>query len=403
MKKMRVVFLVVTIVALLSGLILNRPERVDEKRYLKEIAPELVFSEKKGVPPHYRSDRGIIAFNSYDIAPDIRGYAGPIKVLILLTPEGRIYRLKIIHHQETENYVHYMLTSSYLRQFIGKHVNEPFEVDNDIDGISRATVSVKALAETIRVSSRTVASEVLGIEVKRGGTGRVFPLDWLIYLCWFSITFGFYLLTKRNKRFLKYRDLLLIGSILILGVYLSAFFSIIHLYNLLLLQVSSSGLWFVVLLTTVVSMLIAGRFYCGWLCPFGAITEFFHKVPVRKWRISFEVDYRYRWVKYLLLLLFTLSVLIGRKPHYGNYEAYITLFSLHGSSLSWSVVILVFVFSTKVKRFWCRYLCPVGAIGGMLSSSDSRYKGSKDCPMENKPSPPTHECIRCNRCYEHLI
>lgn len=377
---------------------MSQSEKLDERACLNEIAPEVVFSDKKGVPPHYSSDKGMVAFNSYEITPDIRGYAGPIKVLIVLTPEGRIYGLKIIQHQETENYVHYMLTPSYLKQFIGKHVNEPFEVDSDIDGISRATVSVKALTKTIKESSRIVASEVLGIEIKRKGVEKVFHLDWLIYFCWFSITFGFYFLTRRNRKFLKYRNLLLIGSILILGVYLSAFFSIIHLYNLILLQISSSGLWFIVLFTTIISMLIAGRFYCGWLCPFGAITEFLSKVPVKKWRVSYDADYRYRWLKYILLALAIMVALISRKPHYGNYETYITLFSLHGNLLTWGIVILVLVLSTKVDRFWCRYLCPVGAIGGMLSSSDSRYKSSKDCPMGNKPSPPTHECIRCNRC-----
>jgi polyferredoxin len=54
--------------------------------------------------------------------------------------------------------------------------------------------------------------------------------------------------------------------------------------------------------------------------------------------------------------------------------------------------------NVRVPRFWCRYLCPVGAATGALCRQDAAYTSRHDCPMGNRKDPLTAECIRCNRC-----
>jgi polyferredoxin len=188
-------------------------------------------------------------------------------------------------------------------------------------------------------------------------------------------------------------------GIIIIGFYLASPFSILHIFNLVLLRLSSSVLWYAVVITALLSVALAGRFYCGWLCPFGALAEFIGRMSDRKWMFSDSTDDMWRQLKYFLLCLIVLAVFSSRHIEYGNYETYITLFSFHGNALTISLVVLMLVVNIRVDRFWCRYLCPVAALMGLLSRKDSGYISKKDCPMGNRKNPLISECIRCNRCY----
>jgi len=403
MRNLKIILLITVITSIIAGYTMQIyvPEKkLDERVYLQEVAPDIKFSEKKSNPPHYKSNEGIVAFNTYDITPSIRGYAGPIKVLLALSPDGEITGIKILEHKETKNYVHYMERPEYLKKFLGKNVNDTFEIDKDIDGISRATVSVEAMARTVRESSRIVASNVLNLNVRHEGGKETFSTEWIIYILIFSLSFVFYFITRKSKKHLRIRDLSLVLSIPVIGLYLSSPFSILHVFNLLMLRPSSAYLWYVIIISTLISIIIAGRFYCGWLCPFGALSEFIGRLPFRKWSIPVETDDRWRELKYILLGLISIIVFTSRRVEFGNYETYVTLFSFHGNYLTWSLVVITLLANVKIERFWCRYLCPVAALTGMLSRKDSGYVSRHDCPVGNKPMPLISECIRCNRCYK---
>lgn len=399
MKRFRLVFIGILIVCLSAGYIFRDVRKgIDESPYLKEVAPGVVFGEKKGEPPYYPSDKEFIAFNSYDVRPDIKGYAGPIKVLIVLDKRGTITGLKLLEHRETRSYVYYMETPEYLSQFIGKSVKDPFELDRDIDGISRATVSVEALARTIRETSRLMAAKVFNIEISDGERRRAGFDKSIIYMTFFLAGSVFFYLSRKKRSFLKTRDLILPFAIFITGLYLASPFSVLHIYNLLLLRFSSSALFYALIFSLLSSILLMGRFYCGWLCPFGAIAEFIGKIPVRKWHIPEEIDLRARKLKYYILLIISPLVLLSGVPEYALFEPYITLFSFHGNLFQWSLLGMMILINLRIKRAWCRYFCPAGAFTGLFSKRLEGYKSSVDCPVENPQEPPDSECIRCNRC-----
>lgn len=403
MKRFKRFLLITGLISIIigSGLRIFTPEKgIDESVFLNEVAPGVSFSEKEGSPLHYSSGQGIVAFNTYDLVPSIRGYAGPIKILLALNPEGRIEGIRILEHKETPNYVHYMEKPEYLSQFLGKNINDPFEIDKDIDGISRATVSVKAMADTIRESSRMIAANVMEIAVIGGKAKRGLNIPSMMYLLLFASSLTAYFLTRRLKQFLRLRDISLILSFIVIGIYLSSPFSILHVFNLLFIRFSSDMLWYTVVFSTILSIFIAGRFYCGWLCPFGAIAEFTGRLPFKKWLISIDMDDRWRGLKYILLWLVIIVVFVSGRVESGNYETYVTLFSLHGNILTWSLVVIAVLANLRIERFWCRYLCPVASLTGLLTRKDSGYVSSPECPVRNKPMPHISECIRCNRCYK---
>lgn len=403
MKRFRLIFIAIMITSLSGGYILRSIQKgIDESAYLQEVATGVIFGEKRGDPPYYPSDSELIAFNSYDIRPDIRGYAGPIKVLIVLDKRGTITGLKLLEHRETKNYIHYMETPEYLSQFIGKSVNEPFEIDRDIDGISRATVSVEALARTIRESSRLMAARVFNIEVKDEERKSPGFDKSIIYMALFITGFSFFYMSRKKRFFLKTRDIILILAFVILGLYLASPFSVLHIYNLLLLRFSSSILFYILIFSLLLSLVLAGRFYCGWLCPFGAIAEFIGRIPVKKWNIPEETDLRSRRLKYYILFFVTAIVFLSGVPEYATFETYITLFSFRGNLFQWSLLGIMILINLRIRRAWCRYFCPAGAFTGLFSRRLEGYKSTNDCPLGNPSGPPDSECIRCNRCSGRL-
>ncbi|MDO9028201.1 MAG: 4Fe-4S binding protein, partial [Candidatus Roizmanbacteria bacterium] len=196
------------------------------------------------------------------------------------------------------------------------------------------------------------------------------------------------------------RDITLLTGIILIGLYLSSPFSILHVGNLILLRPSSAAIWYAVVITTIVSIILAGRFYCGWLCPFGALCEFIGRLPFKKWNIPHDIDEKWRKLKYVLLGAIIIIICTSRRIDYGNYETYVTLFSFSGNFLTWTLVAVSLIANLRIERFWCRHLCPVAAFTGMLSRKASGYISGNDCPMANKPNPHVSECIRCNRCYK---
>ena len=179
--------------------------------------------------------------------------------------------------------------------------------------------------------------------------------------------------------------------------------------------------------------ILAGRFYCGWLCPFGFLQDLLAKI--RKKKIELKLDRPLRYLKYLILVLLVLllpSILVNEynlgSPLFckyicpaGTIEAGLPLLlvntglrSLVGVLFSWKLLlaILTVVAAIFITRFFCRYICPLGAILGIFHPV-SLYRFGLDatkcidcgicarvCPMDIDPitehnSP---ECIRCRNC-----
>jgi transcriptional regulator of nitric oxide reductase len=131
------------------------------------------FTEKQGQPPvfkAYRTDsasgkQGLIgyAFRTTDTPPEEIGYSAPIDVLVGMDLEGRITGIKVLYYIESIRWIwgDFLSAPGYQEQFSGKHFSDAFQVDSDIDGISQATITVRAMSIGIRNSARRVAEVYL--------------------------------------------------------------------------------------------------------------------------------------------------------------------------------------------------------------------------------------------------
>jgi polyferredoxin len=140
--------------------------------------------------------------------------------------------------------------------------------------------------------------------------------------------------------------------------------------------------------------------FCGWLCPIGLISEALwklgKKLMKRDWKLPRVVDLLLRSLKYLLLGLFIYAVggmsaaaiEAFQSSPYGLVAdiKMLHFFEFLTGTAAITIAALV-VLSIFFQNFWCRYLCPYGALVG-LASIFSPTKVARN----------TEHCIDCGKC-----
>ena len=122
------------------------------------------FSPKGGDPPHIKAYSGQnllgYLFWTTEILPLERGYGGPIAILIGLDTTGKMTGLYVGEHHEP--YGDFSIDPpSFAAQFKGKDVRDPFKLGEDVDAVSRATITMSSAVRAIRNSARRVARTFL--------------------------------------------------------------------------------------------------------------------------------------------------------------------------------------------------------------------------------------------------
>jgi polyferredoxin len=140
--------------------------------------------------------------------------------------------------------------------------------------------------------------------------------------------------------------------------------------------------------------------FCGWLCPVGTVSEYLWRLGRqtfrRNWRLPRRLDISMRSLKYILLGLFLYAVGSMSVPAiqaflegpYGLVSDVKMLNFFRDLSIGGGLVLaLLVVLSVFVQNFWCRYLCPYGALMG-LAALASPLRIRREASL----------CIDCTKC-----
>jgi len=168
--------------------------------------------------------------------------------------------------------------------------------------------------------------------------------------------------------------------------------------------------------------------FCGWICPINFISE--RVSPV--WRKVFKknvvppkwVDYPLRSLKYILFLFFFWAIVLAMDVNGlhnfldGDYwkvaDVKMLSFFTDMSLVSMIVIGFIVLMSLPIRNFWCRYLCPYGALLGIIGlvspfeiTRDKEKcidcgKCSKNCPaylpVDQRRKIVSPECTSCMTC-----
>ncbi|SMC25343.1 Polyferredoxin [Clostridium acidisoli DSM 12555] len=151
-------------------------------------------------------------------------------------------------------------------------------------------------------------------------------------------------------------------------------------------------------LTIIPLTIIFGRFFCGWICAFGTFNDIVYKISKNIFKVNFkidkDVDAILKYVKYLILFMliifvWTMGSTIFKTANPWDAFAQITNFPQVVSTytIGFILLILIGVGAAFVERFFCRYLCPLGAIFTIVSKI-SIFKINK----------PNDKCGKCRIC-----
>ena len=244
--------------------------------------------------------------------------------------------------------------------------------------------------------------------------------------------FFFQMQVTRHERFTYwFRIGFLVFTLVGLGWYANAQLSVVNVlafFSAVMAGFSWSAflmdpLVFILWFSVAASLLFWGRgVYCGWLCPFGALQELTNKIArlfkIPQYAVPWGLHERLWPIKYMVFLgLFGLSLYsLEMAERYAEIEPFKTAIILKFQR-GWPYILFVAVLigaGLFIERFYCRYLCPLGAalaIPARLRMFDwlKRYKEcgdpcqrcAKECMVqaihpEGNINP--NECLQCLHC-----
>lgn len=196
-----------------------------------------------------------------------------------------------------------------------------------------------------------------------------------------------------------------------------------------------NGAWYVAGLIALYGLLM-GRWICGWLCPFGLIQELLYKIPAPRLRVPRRLR-PLRFLKYAVLAVLVILLPLTLVNAYGQGSPWFckllcpagtltaalplmaaapALLDAAGALfvLKMTLAALIVAGCLMIPRFFCRFLCPLGALYGLFNrialvryrvdSGRCTHCGAcaRACPMDLDPlrNPNGADCIRCGKCLD---
>jgi polyferredoxin len=183
-----------------------------------------------------------------------------------------------------------------------------------------------------------------------------------------------------------------------------------------------------ILLAALLTALLLKRGFCSWVCPVFPLSEGLWRLGQRIFGRTFAppfwLDLPLRALKYLLLGFFAWQILwmmplpglraFLSMPYHKIADIRLLQFFLHPSTLFLVILGGLVILCLFVQMAWCRYLCPYGALLGLLSifSLSKIGRDEKLCircgmcssrcpawlPVMQKKTVRSPECYACFRC-----
>lgn len=220
-----------------------------------------------------------------------------------------------------------------------------------------------------------------------------------------------------KRRITQFFFLFVLGEFSFYGIFRCPFaVPYVSCGNCPVMQCPGRKLWLGFWIVLPVTAIIFGRFFCGWACPGGLISELLGKVSLIKKKTRGALEKIFSSGKYLMLAISFAVFFLMNNPRWaipvrtGKFFNSVTLTFEHADNF-WIARTLLIVtglaLAILIPGFWCRYLCPTGGILEALKKfSFITYFKNKDCGdcdtcrglCELETRPAEINCTNCGEC-----
>jgi polyferredoxin len=218
------------------------------------------------------------------------------------------------------------------------------------------------------------------------------------------------------RKSVRLKYVTLVFAVGYMGFFRSHLISVVDIFgvidrNLPILKYNLS--YYVLGVFVLASTVLWGRLYCGRICAFGALTQLMDAILPSRLRIEppARIERHASRIKYVLLAAVVLYFIATHDLLVYRYVEPFWMFGLFGSTGMWIGVGVLLLATVFVRNLYCRFLCPVGALLGLLSNLTvfriKRWSECKTCKICEKacewgaiqgPKIIKSECVRCDDC-----
>lgn len=222
--------------------------------------------------------------------------------------------------------------------------------------------------------------------------------------------------------------------VLLPGLFISTFAGIKTVYTAILngtFSVAQNAGDLILVISMLLITAIMGRFFCGFLCSFGSMGDLFWflgtKLKLRRPKISQRADRLMKGLKYVILIGIVLLIWTVGLSILGGTANPWTIFGMYATLSGWAdlsslisigalLLLIIVAGSMLIERFFCRYLCPLGAVFSIVSKfrlfkirkPAQNCGGCQACTKRCSMGIPLYgmnvvsdsECIDCMNCVE---
>lgn len=346
-------------------------------------------------------------FSTFPHAADIKGFAGPLNLMLSLSERGTVRGLRLLESEETPSYIEGI--GDWLARFNGLDATRVLRLGREVDALSGATVTSRAVVDIVNKSARSAGKPVLGLDFARvparswsAGMGTIKFGVIAVFLALFFPVF------LRGGEWA--RRIYLAAAVGVMGLAYNTLFSLIDIANLSMGRLPGGGnpAWYMLAAFIVITSLLWGQVYCGYICPFGALQELIGDLGRRLgWKDSAMswLDRAARYMKYVLLSAALCAYWITQETAWISFNPMQHFFAFKFSQVMAVLVMVVLIGSAFYFRFWCRYFCPAGAFFSLFNKlalarrwAPERLASLCDIGVRGEYD---IDCIQCRRCTFH--
>ncbi|MCG8353699.1 MAG: FMN-binding protein [Chloroflexales bacterium] len=339
----------------------------DREPYLHAVMPETaaferltdtIYAAKESSAPD-ATRLGYVGFGTAD------GYGGPLTVAVAVDLDGTVQGTTIVAQRETPSFIARVLASDLRESLTGRSYTDPITLGADVDAVSGATMSSRAIVDAVRQSVLDIAETQLGYPVPPPAQPAIVigPQE-LILVALFALGYVAHQRRFKLANHLRWATLLL--GLATLGFMYNSSLTITYVNQILLgfwPDWQTNLYWYILVGGTIAVFAVVNKNpYCQWFCPFGAAQECLAAIGGAKVRTPRRYRWGLKWLQRGLAWLAIVLALLLRNPGVTSFELFGTLFTFVGSPVQFALLGMILIGALYWKRPWCSYLCPIDPI-----------------------------------------